>query len=291
MKIIREHVTLSEEKLFVVSVFEGDEIDLSYPFHQHEQAYELTFTLGLTGMRMVGDHTAQFSGEDVVLIAPGTPHSWQDHGIQNTANGKIIVIQFLDTIVSTEVLNSPVFANIGRALKNASYGLELKDPAKKQALRWLEALHHDSAFDTYIFILKTLELFGRNDTSEKLCSHGYVPLVSKNSSKRMEVVLRYIQSNYSRKLLVAEVAEQVCMSPSAFSHYFKKHTLKSFANYLMEMRLGKAAQLLQHTDLPVSDVSMESGFQNVSHFNRCFNKYYQTTPLKFRKRSFQHTLA
>ncbi|MEM1338645.1 MAG: AraC family transcriptional regulator [Bacteroidota bacterium] len=291
MKILREHVTLTEDKLFGVSVFEGNEIDLSYPFHQHDQAYELTFTLGLTGTRMVGDHTAQFSGEDVVLIAPGTPHCWQDHGIRNTGNGKIIVLHFLQTLVSPAVLQSPGLANVSRALKNGRYGLELKKPAKKKALQWIEALNYESTFDTYIFILKALELFGRSDTAKKLCSHGYIPAVNKNSSRRMEAVLRYIQTNYSRKLLVAEVAEHVYMSPSAFSHYFKKHTLKSFANYLMEMRLGKAAQLLQHTELSVSEVSLQSGFQNVSHFNRCFNKYYSTTPLQFRKRSFEHTLV
>ena len=291
MKIIREHITLTETELFVVSVFAGAEINLSYPFHQHEHAYELTFTLGLTGTRMVGDHTSQFSGEDVVLIAPGIPHSWQDHGIQNADNGKIVVIQFLDTLVSETILKSSGLSNVNQALKSAAYGLELKDPEKKKALRWMAELDHKSAFDTFIFILKVLDLFGSNDASEKLCSHGYVPSVNKNSSRRMEVVLQYIQANYSRKLLVAEVAEKVYMSPSAFSHYFKKHTLKSFANYLMEMRLGKAAQLLQHTELSVSEVSLQSGFQNVSHFNRCFNKCYQTTPLKFRKRSFQHTLV
>ncbi|MFP2996604.1 AraC family transcriptional regulator [Spongiivirga sp. MCCC 1A20706] len=286
MKIIREHVTLSEDELFVVSIFEGDEIDLSYPFHQHEKAYELTITLGLTGTRMVGDHTSQFSGEDVVLIAPGTPHCWQDHGIQDKTNSKIVVIQFLDTIVSQQLLLSKAMINVKKALENAAYGLELKGSDKRKVLQWMAALEFENTFDTYIFILKVLKLFGKIELVKRLCSHGYVPATNKNGARRLETVLQYIQKNYSRKLLVAEVADQIHMSPSAFSHYFKKHTLKSFASYLMEMRLGKAAQLLQHSELPVGDVSVESGFQNVSHFNRSFSKYYNTTPLKFRKQLF-----
>lgn len=291
MKIIREHVTLSENELFMVNVYQGDEIDLSYPFHQHEVAYELTFTLGLTGTRMVGDHTAQFFGEDIVLIAPGTPHSWQDHGIQNKTNSKIVVIQFLDKIVSSHLLKSKTLDNLKWALENAIYGLELKEPYKKLALRWMAELDFDKRFDTYIFLLRMLELFGSHQGSEKLCSHGYVPSINKSGSKRLETVLQYIQNNYTRKLLVSEVAELIYLSPSAFSHYFKKHTLKSFANYLMELRLGKAAQLLQHTDMPISSICLESGFQNTSHFNRCFNRHYGTTPLKFRRRSFHYTLT
>lgn len=291
MKIIREHVTLSENELFVVHIFKGDEIDLTYPFHQHEAAYELTFTLGLTGTRMVGDHTAQFSGEDIVLIAPGTPHCWQDHGIQDKTNGKIVVIQFLDKILSDLLLRSKPLDNLRWAIENAPYGLELKEPNTLLALQWLSDVDFENGFDTYLFLLKLLELFGTDDASERLCSHGYVPSINKSGSKRLETVLQYIQNNYTRKLLVAEVADILYMSPSAFSHYFKKHTLKSFATYLMEMRLGKAAQLLQHTDMPVSDVCLESGFQNASHFNRCFNRQYGTTPLKFRNQSYQYSLT
>jgi AraC-like DNA-binding protein len=289
MKIIREHVKLSENELFMVNVFRDEEIDLNYPFHQHESAYELTFTLGLTGTRMVGDHTAQFSGEDIVLIAPGTPHCWQDHGIQDKTNSKIVVVHFLEKIVSGPLLRSNALNNLKCALENATFGLELKQPSKKMALSWMAELDFGNRFDTYIFLLRILELFGGYQNSDKLCNHGYVPAYNESGSKRLEKVLQYIHKNYTRKLMVSEVAELVYLSPTAFSHFFKKHTLKSFANYLMELRLGKAAQLLHHTDMPIGSVSLESGFQNTSHFNRCFNRYYGTTPLKFRRRSFQHT--
>jgi len=291
MKIIREHVTLSEDEFFVVHVFEGDQIDLSYPFHQHEVAFELTFTLGLSGTRMVGDHTSQFSGDDIVLLAPRIAHCWQDHGVPAKADGKIVVIQFLDKIVSPQLLKSQTLDNLNWALENAVYGLELAGPSKKIALDWLADLNVESRFDTYVFLLRLLELFGRPKSAVRLCSHGYVPSINKSASQRLATALQYIQNNYTRKLLVSEVAQLLYMSPSAFSHYFKKHTLKSFANYLMEMRLGKAAQLLQHSDMPVGDVCLESGFQNVSHFNRSFHRQYGTTPLKFRKQSFQYALS
>ena len=272
----------------MVHIFRDEEIDLSYPFHQHESAYELTFTLGLTGTRMVGDHTAQFSGEDIVLIGPGTPHCWQDHGIQDKTNSKIIVIHFLEKIVSDHLLRSDALINLKSALAQATYGLELKQHNKKLVLNWMAELDFDKRFDTYIFLLRVLELFGGYQNSERLCSHGYVPTFDESGAKRLETVLQFIHNNYTRKLLVSEVAELIYLSPTAFSHYFKKHTLKSFAKYLMELRLGKASQLLHHTDMPIGRVSLESGFQNTSHFNRCFNRYYGTTPLKFRRRSFQH---
>jgi len=98
-------------------------------------------------------------------------------------------------------------------------------------------------------------------------------------------VLHYIQNHYSCKLPIEEVVGQIHLSPSAFSHYFKKRTLKSFTQFVMELRLGKAAQLLQHTDLPITSVSYECGFHNISHFKRSFQKKYQLTPLRFRRQA------
>ncbi|SFR39895.1 AraC-type DNA-binding protein [Robiginitalea myxolifaciens] len=285
MKILREHVTLGENELFVVHLFQGEEIDLSYPFHQHKAAFELTFTLGLTGTRMIGDQTKPFSGEDVVLIAPGIPHCWQDHGIANPPEAKIVVIQFLERLYSGPLGATSALKKVSRGLEHSRRGLELKGKNKQEALALLSEADFQDPFENFIFLTRILELFGSTRDTEQLCSQGYVPLIDKNRSTRLETVLNYIQKHYTRKLMVAEVAELLHMSPSAFSHYFKKHTLKSFAHYIMEMRLGKAAQLLHHSDIPIGDVCMESGFQNVSHFNRSFRRTYGTTPLKFRKLS------
>lgn len=282
MKIVQEHVDLSEEQPFLVSIF--DDPDLSYPFHQHKKAFELTLTMGLSGTRMVGDSTEQFADKDIVLMAPGLPHCWQDHGLQSLEDHKVVVIQFSEDFVPLAVKSGHHLKGINTALKNSKYGLELIDTSKMKALSFVRQLDDTNSFENYIRILGLLNLFGEESETRKLCSEGYSMPGFKSEGRRLEKALEYIQESYSRKLPIDEVAGVIHMSPSAFSHYFKKRTLKSFTNYIQELRLGKAAQLLQFTEMPVTRVGFESGFQNNSHFNTSFKKKYQLTPLKFRKK-------
>lgn len=285
MKLIQEYVSLSRQNPFLVSIFE--EPDLSYPFHRHRDAYELTLTLGLQGTRMVGDHTEQFMDDDLVLMAPGIPHCWQDHGLRSPSEHKVIVIQFSEDLVPESTLNTDHFRPILAALERAKYGLELLDIHKREAMDLLLGIREDKSLETYLELLKVLSLFGQENAVRKLCSEGYSLPDLKDESGRLDKVLLYIQANYYRKISIKDAASQVHMSPSAFSHYFKKRTRKSFTDFVLDMRLGKAAQLLQMGEIPVTGVAYESGFSNISHFNRSFSKKYHTTPLKFRKQTMQ----
>lgn len=281
MKIIREHVALSKEKPFIISLF--DQPDLNYPFHHHQHAYELTITLGLSGTRIVGDSTAQFVNNDLVLMAPGLPHCWQDHGMRKHKGNKVIVVQFSSLLVHQTQKTAAHYKNIVYALEHAQYGLKLLPSYEEEAIDMANAFDERNSFENYELLLKLLNLFGRPNSTQKLCSEGYIRPVLNDQEEKLQKVLRYIQDHYSQHLPIDQVAEQVFMSPSAFSHYFKKRTLKSFSRFVSDLRLGKAAQMLQLGDMPVTQIGYECGFQNISHFNRSFKAQYDTTPLKFRK--------
>lgn len=288
MKIIQEHVALSSQQPFLISTFHNEEVDLSYPFHQHRYAYELTLTQGISGTRMVGDSTEQFSGTDLVLMAPGLPHCWQDHGVKGSGERRVLVIQFSEALVPMASRQFAALQPIGKALRRSVYGLELLGNEKDKAVGLLNSIKPDNEFRSFLTLLEILATFSKKQFTRKLCHEGYsIPAVD-GEGNRLDKILQYIQQHYSRKLPIEEVAAQIHLSPSAFSHYFKKRTLKSFTHYVIELRLGKAAQLLQFTDLPVANVCYQCGFNNLSHFNRSFQKMYQTTPLKFRREASSH---
>ncbi len=67
------------------------------------------------------------------------------------------------------------------------------------------------------------------------------------------------------------------------SRYFKEHFILPFRKYITHLRLEHAKQLLQDTDTPVTEIAMQSGYQNVSYFIRSFKKTYGVSPLKYRK--------
>ena len=75
----------------------------------------------------------------------------------------------------------------------------------------------------------------------------------------------------------------VNMSESAFSHFFKKSTNRSFSNFLTETRLGEACKLLLESQDSVSEICFQCGYANLSNFNRLFKKYRGMTPVEYRR--------
>ena len=99
-------------------------------------------------------------------------------------------------------------------------------------------------------------------------------------------MVSYIQQNFTGKISLKEFGEQFHLSEKYISRYFKEHFHITLSQYITYLRLENAKQLLQDTDIPVTDVAMQSGYQNVSYFIRSFQKAYAVSPLKYRKNNY-----
>ena len=94
----------------------------------------------------------------------------------------------------------------------------------------------------------------------------------------MSAVLEYIREHLSEPLTVADMAEQVSLSPSAFAHLFRDVTGRSPYQFLKEMRLDQARELLVDGNLAVARISKEVGYASVSHFISEFRTRFGVTP-------------
>ena len=94
----------------------------------------------------------------------------------------------------------------------------------------------------------------------------------------------YIKLNYSEKISIKEIADQLYLSPNYLSELFKKHTGKTISEYLTEYRLEKACQLLDHAEYCVGDVSGMVGIHDGRYFSNMFKKKYGMTPTEYRNR-------
>ena len=97
-------------------------------------------------------------------------------------------------------------------------------------------------------------------------------------------MISYIQQNFMEKISLKEFGEQFHLSEKYISRYFKEHFHITLSQYITHLRLEHAKQLLQDTDTPVTEIAMQSGYQNVSYFIRSFKKTYGVSPLKYRKK-------
>ena len=79
-----------------------------------------------------------------------------------------------------------------------------------------------------------------------------------------------------------EAAAQLDISPEYLSRTFKKVMKKSYVDYVTEIRMSKAQELLKNTDLPITDIAFEVGYQTHSYFTNLYHKVTGITPRQFR---------
>jgi AraC-like DNA-binding protein len=101
---------------------------------------------------------------------------------------------------------------------------------------------------------------------------------AESASNPVSAVLEYMQTHLADPLTVADMAELVSLSPSAFAHMFRDITGRSPYQFLKEMRLARARELLVDGNLTVARVSKEVGYASVSHFIAEFRGRFGVTP-------------
>jgi len=96
-------------------------------------------------------------------------------------------------------------------------------------------------------------------------------------------IRRLIQERHDQPLRLADVAGHLGVSPSRAAHLVREETGESWTSLLTAARLATACRLLHHTDLPVTEVALRSGFGDQAHFHRVFRRHFATTPHRYRK--------
>lgn len=105
----------------------------------------------------------------------------------------------------------------------------------------------------------------------------------KRNEEKLKKVLQIMEKDYDKKMSVEEMAAGCGYSASHFMRWFRDITGYSFHAYLVELRLNRAADALLHGDDSIVTVAAQTGFDNLSNFNRLFKKRFGTTPSQFRK--------
>ena len=96
-------------------------------------------------------------------------------------------------------------------------------------------------------------------------------------------VLNWVLANLENNITLDEAAMVAQMNPNAFSRFFALRTRKTFSEFVKELRLQKAAKLLIESDMAVTHICYECGYNNISNFNRQFLNYYNMNPVKYKK--------
>lgn len=116
-----------------------------------------------------------------------------------------------------------------------------------------------------------------------LQAEQYSRLVGRAASEAnpISAIITYAKQHLSEQLSVGDLAEQAYMSPSAFSHLFRDVTGKSPYQFIKEMRLNRARELLVENSCSVTEISQAVGYGSTSHFINEFRSRYGASPRAF----------
>ena len=106
---------------------------------------------------------------------------------------------------------------------------------------------------------------------------------SQKDINRVRQMLGYIQTNFTEPLCVEQIASCVNISPRECGRSFKKIVGVSPIQYVIELRIRRAGQLLAETDLPVTEICAFCGFESQSYFSKVFRERLGVSPLAYRK--------
>ena len=107
----------------------------------------------------------------------------------------------------------------------------------------------------------------------------------KDTENTSQLVIDYIRENYNNDITLKSLAENVFfLNCSYLSHLLKIKTGKNYLTYLTEVRMEKASELLENSEMTVTEVAGLCGYNDISKFIQVFKKYYGETPNKYRKK-------
>jgi AraC-like DNA-binding protein len=252
--------------------------DSSFGFYWHfHPEIELTLIVRSRGRRFVGDSIEPYEDGDLVLVGPNLPHTWSSDPARKGRH-EAVFCQF-----SREFLKSPELAGVGRLFDRSARGLRFTGRTQKSVARRLEGLDGVPGLRRLAGLLEILDELARSTESRALSGRGYVPALRSGDAERIDRVCRFLNGRFTEGVTLAEAASVAHLSIPAFSRMFRRTTGRTLVAYLNELRTGLACRELMETGRAVSDIAYDSGFNNLSNFNRRFRSLKGLSPREYRE--------
>lgn len=257
------------------------------PYHWHDEVEFLYVTKGELLLRTVRD-TRTLSAGHVYFINPGTAHGLFGKGrkshhyalvfrpeLLSFAQYDTCQNRYLEPVISGKLrfpagedLDGQTAEKIGQLIARAQAIYENKDQ------------NCPASLSIKILLLQIVEILFQENA---FVSSNPGPVYKDAEGYPLRPVFSYIQQHFKEKITLEELAGTLHMNRNYFCKYFKEKVGKSPFVYLNEYRINQAAALLLRTEAPVTEIAMNTGFDNMSYFIRQFKACKGCTPSAFRK--------
>ncbi|MBU2525326.1 MAG: AraC family transcriptional regulator [Bacteroidetes bacterium] len=279
MKPFREITSITPQDTFLI--YERIKDDFDYPLHFHPE-FELNFIRRADGVRrVIGNHMEEIGAHELVLVGPNLSHCWEMYKCKSE-NIHEITIQFQENLFEESFLNRRIAKPIKDLLNRARYGVLFSQETAKSIMPDLQRLTGEESLETHLSFFTIIYKLAISK-NQRVLNQPDKKLFNTEKNKRLELLYEYLTAHFDSKILLADVADHVNMSVVSLNRFLKKHTNRTFVDFLNDIRLGFASRWLIESDMSISEIAFKSGFNNLAHFNRVFKKAKNETPSAYRE--------
>ena len=264
----------------ILIVQRNERLDSKTAFWHFHPEIELHYVNQGHGKRHVGSHISYFNNSQLLLIGANIPHKGFTDGITN--NGKETIVQFKREFLGNSFFDIPEMKDINNLFERANKGLLFNPTIKKELGPKIEDLANYDGYHKVIKFLDILHALSVTDEYRVLNPEGFNFEVEPQDTAKMDIIYKHVNNNFKRLIPLDEIADAVSMTVPAFCRSFKKITGKTFTKLVNEYRIVHATKLLQESDMSITDICYECGFNSFSHFNKVFKETTGESASKYR---------
>lgn len=276
MKPIVQYIPLQPNTSFVASTFSPPNFEMGW--HIHEAFEFILFTAG-NGLVQIGNYESVYKSGDIFFLGSNLPHRFQPNDNITTA----IIIQFKEHCLGKEFLNCPECQSLKQLLQLAEYGMQITRKTCRQLQPLIRTLEATNDLNRIIILLQCLQMLAAANKEHTPLNTAESRSLNPKDGDCIDKILKYTSDTFHGPVTLSQVAAIACKSIPSFCHYFKRRTLKTYIDYLNEVRVAYACNQLIQTNKPVVDIGHESGYNSITNFHRQFMRLKKTTPLQYRK--------
>jgi AraC-like DNA-binding protein len=277
-------VSLNPESSFNILQRKG--IDFYNQWHFHPEI-ELIYIHKGRGTRFIGTDVHRFEADELFLFGSNLAHMWRCDPEYFSEGSKlkaeVTIIYFHHDFLGDKFFNIPELKSIESLLEKAKQGIKITGNTRIQVRDLIVKLSEAKGLERITTLLTILEKMANSKEKQYINTLYHEVKIERSEATRLNKIFQYVSDNFQRKITLSEIASVANLSAKAFCRYFKSKTRKTFYDFLLEVRVTHACNLLLEKDMSIYEVCYDSGFNNLSNFNRYFKKIMNKTPGDYRQ--------
>ncbi|HEY9261677.1 AraC family transcriptional regulator [Chitinophaga sp.] len=282
MQYIYENFTFPPDQSFTVRS-ETLEVKKYAALKSHVN-FEIALLENCSGKRFIGDHIEDFEGAELVLMGSYLPHCWQYYQvIDPLISPQAVVIHFFPDFLGKEFLEKPEARQLNLLFEKAAKGVLFTGSTLQDAKMIMHQMVFVTGLTRLALMIRLLDILSQSQTSNVLSSPYYNTVENSGEAKKINKVFDHIFQNFKDDIALQDVADLIPMSSAAFCRFFKRNTNRTLIDFVKEVRIGHAAKLLLEGQHNVAEACYNSGYNNISNFNKHFKEIKGLSPRDFIK--------